>query len=187
LYCKSCGYLYKPPGLEEVQGIGVMRIATNDPSVEPILIQLIDPDLIGRTQAIASPFVTETRQDQQHADSDNGRASPESEIESQVNQSVSEPPLSEDQKLFLAAALRLSAFDSDHRKTARAIVKRAKGDYADPPNAKKALADLVRPKRLLASVTGATGGYWLTSEGRRRAMQLASPREGDAGAEKSTA
>ena len=50
--------------------------------------------------------------------------------------------LSEDQRDFLVAAMELRALDSDTRKTAEDIVRQAKGDYADPPNAKKALSDL---------------------------------------------
>jgi hypothetical protein len=91
----------------------------------------------------------------------------------------SEPSLSEDQRYLLIAALELAAFDSDSRKTAARIVDRAKGRFADPSNAKKALADLVG-KGLLGSLTGAKGGYWLTREGRRRAERLASSQKGDA-------
>jgi hypothetical protein len=83
-----------------------------------------------------------------------------------------ETPLSEDQRDFLVAALQLEAFDSDSRRTAEEMVRRAKGDYVDPAGAKRALSDLVSPKGFLCSVVGRQGGYWLTQAGRARAERI---------------
>jgi hypothetical protein len=91
----------------------------------------------------------------------------------------SDPSLSEDQRYLLVAALELAVFESDSRRTAAQIVDRAKGRFADPFNAKKALANLVH-KGLLGSQTGAQGGYWLTLEGRHRAERLVELQKGDA-------
>jgi hypothetical protein len=83
----------------------------------------------------------------------------------------SEPSLSEDQRYLLVATLELSAFDSDSRRTAAQIVDGAKGRFADPPNAKKALAGLVR-KNPMESKRGSQGGYWLTTKGKHRSERL---------------
>jgi hypothetical protein len=82
------------------------------------------------------------------------------------------PLLSEDQKLYLIAAFELSAFDSDSRRTSVQIVTTAKGRHAEPASAKKALSDLVSPKKLLRSKNGKQGGYWLTEAGKLRAKRL---------------
>jgi hypothetical protein len=82
------------------------------------------------------------------------------------------PVLSHDQQLYLIAAYELSAFDSDSRRTSVLIVTTAKGVRADPSAAKRALSDLVKPKKLLQSQNGKHGGYWLTTMGKRRAKRL---------------
>jgi hypothetical protein len=104
-----------------------------------------------------------------------------SEVDPQVNVPIQvagpdrDPILSDDQKDLLVAALLLEAFDSDSRRTAVELVKKTKGECSDPYNAKKSLADLVKPKMLLESQSGRAGGYWLTQHGRRRAEKLRSP------------
>jgi hypothetical protein len=87
------------------------------------------------------------------------------------NRNRAEPPLTNEQQYLLIAALELAAFDSDSRRTAEELVKAAKGASADPANAKKPLAGLVRDGQL-DSRKGAGGGYWLTPAGKRRAIRL---------------
>jgi hypothetical protein len=109
---------------------------------------------------------------------DEHQAPPSPRPDNQIEHHHAEPtygaeePLSQDQRDFLVAALELGAVDSDSRRTAEEIVRKAKGDYADPPNAKRALSNLVRARGLLCSTTGKQGGYWLTAVGRARAERI---------------
>jgi hypothetical protein len=167
-YCPSCRYRRIPRDLLDRDDIVVAR--TSGPKAEPMIIPLYDPALIKLARPIESQFVTEITETRS-----------ESALEPEVVPNLSEPTLSEDQRDFLTAALRLSAFDSDSRCTARQLVKEAKGKFANEASAKKALASLVT-KGLFDSQTGAKGGYWLTSDGRRRAERLASRHKGSAGA-----
>jgi hypothetical protein len=143
-YCRSCGYLTKPPDLFERHGVAVVAVASDDPDVEPwTIVNLIDPAVTRAARPLRRL------------------------VEKSKRGAVGEPPPALDNLTptawkLLRALRDLKALDSEKAATQPRVTDKADTGNHDSKHNQQAFRQLAHLKLI---VTRKNVGTWLSDAG----------------------